>query len=280
MSKKWKTVIAPYSSIWDINLREIWQYRDLCFTYIRKNFITKYKQTVLGPLYMILAPLVTSGLFSVIFGSVAGISTDGTPQFLFYMLGNLMWSFMAGCLSENAYVLLSNAYIMGKVYFPRLVIPISNVITKAIHTMFQLFLFFVVYLIFFLRGAELHPNCVLLLVPFWFLQLAVLGTGIGLLVSALTVKYRDLGVMVGFGTNLWMYASPIIFPLSSVKGGLRTLALCNPVAPVVEAVRYACFGKGVVSLPFLLLSLGVTLCLGLTGLLMFNKVEKTFVDTI
>lgn len=280
MEKQWKIVIKPKASMFDFNFKEIWKYRDLCFTFVKKNFTTMYKQTVLGPLYMILAPLLTSGIFTLIFGNIAKISTDETPQFLFYMAGNLMWSLCAGCLGDNMNIFGNNAYIFGKVYFPRLVIPISSIITKFIKFSFEILMFIVFYFVFIINGADIHANLSLLLLPVYFLELAALGFGIGMIVSSMTIKYKDVAVIVGFGMKIWMYISPVIFPISSIQGPLRTIAMINPVAPIIEAFRYGFFGKGVLSAPFIGLSMVETLIIFGVGLVMFNKVEKNFIDTI
>ncbi len=280
MEKEWKIVIKNKSSLFRFNLKEIWKYRDLCFTFVKKNYTTMYKQTILGPLYMILAPLLTSGVFTLIFGSIAGISTDGTPQFLFYMAGNMMWSFFAGCMGDNMNILGNNAYIMGKVYFPRLIIPISSIITKIFKFIFELFMFFIFCFVFIARGSEVNFNIMLLALPLFMIQLALLGLGIGMIISSLTVKYKDLGVIAGFGMKIWMYVSPVIYPVSGLEGGLKVLAMCNPVAPVIEATRYAFFGHGMLLTPYLILSVTVTIIIFMTGLILFNKVEKDFIDTI
>lgn len=280
MEKQWKIVIKPKTSLLKFNFKEIWQYRDLCFTFVKKNYTTMYKQTVFGPLYIILAPLLTSGVFTLIFGNVAGISTDGTPQFLFYMCGNMMWSFFGGCMGDNMNILGNNAYIMGKVYFPRLVIPISSIITKIIKFLFELLIFFAFCLVFIYRGENVNINSMVATIPLFMIQFAMFGLGIGMIVSSLTVKYKDLGVIVGFGMKIWMYVSPVIYPISSLDGGLKTLAMCNPIAPVIETTRYAFFKTGVVSLPFIGLSVLVTVIVFFVGLVLFNKVEKDFIDTI
>lgn len=278
--KKWKTVIEPNTSLFDFKLRELWSYRDLCLMFIRKNYITRYKQTIFGPLYMILSPLLTSGLFSVVFGTVVGVSTDGVPDFLFYMLGNLAWTFFSNCVLDNRNTFEGNAYIMGKVYFPRLVIPIANTMTKIINLMVQYVLFIVFLVIYRCRGFVIEPNAWVVITPFLLVMLGVMGLGIGLIASSLTIKYRDLNVVLGFAMNLFMYITPVIYPLSNLTGNWRTLALLNPVAPVIEATRYAFFGTGIFSVPALLWSVAFTLLVAFAGLLLFNKVEKNFIDTI
>lgn len=278
--KKWKTVIGGNTGLFDFKLKEVWSYRDLCYTFIRKNFITRYKQTIFGPLYMILSPLVTSGIFSVVFGTIAKISTDGIPNFLFYMTGNLIWGFFSGCMWDNNNVFGGNAYIMGKVYFPRLVIPLANTITKLIDMMIQFFMFILFFFIFQIRGYELKPNIWVLTVPFLLLMVSVMGVGIGLIFSSLTIKYKDLHVFLGFSMNLLMYASPIIYPVSNLEGIWRKLIFINPIAGVIESMRYAFFGVGAIHGWSLVWGAALTILLFMTGLVLFNRVEKTFIDTI
>lgn len=280
MSKKWKTEISSDASLFDFKFKEIWAYRDLCTTFIRKNYITRYKQTVLGPLYMILAPLLTSGVFTVVFGNIAGISTDGIPSFLFYMSGNLVWGFFSGCVLENNNIFGGNAYIMGKVYFPRLVIPIANTLTKLINMVVQFIMFILFFFVFQARGNSLDANLWVVATPFLLLMISLLGFGIGLIFSSLTIKYKDLNVWLGFGMKLLMYASPIIYPLSNLNGVWRQIALINPIAGVVEIFRYAFFSVGSVPFGSLIWSIVLTIVLLFTGLILFNKVEKTFIDTI
>lgn len=278
--KKWKTIIEPNTSLFDFKLREIWSYRDLCIMFIRKNYITRYKQTIFGPLYMILSPLLTSGLFSVVFGTVVGVSTDGVPDFLFYMLGNLAWAFFSNSVLDNKNTFEGNAYIMGKVYFPRLVIPIANTLTKMINLAIQYILFILFTFIYRLRGFAIESNMWVIITPFLLAMLGFMGLGIGLIASSLTVKYRDLNVLLGFAMNLLMYVTPVIYPLSNLTGVWRTVALANPVAPVIEATRFAFFGAGTFSAPALIWSVAFTLIVDFIGLILFNKVEKNFIDTI
>lgn len=280
MQKKWRTVISPKSGMFDFKLREVWRYRDLCFTFIRKNYVTRYKQTVFGPLYMILSPLLTSGIFTVVFGTIAGIETDGIPQFLFYMSGNLVWGFFSSCVFENNNIFGNNAYIMGKVYFPRLVIPLANTLTKLIDLTIQLLMFIIFFFVFQFRGYTFNPNLWLIAVPFVLLMISATGFGIGLIFSSLTIKYRDLNVFLGVGMNLLMYASPVIYPLSKLTAPWNRLVLINPAAGVIETFRYAFFSVGNVPIASLIWGVILMVIILTTGLVLFNKVEKTFVDTI
>lgn len=278
--KKWKTVIGGKTGLFDFKLKEIWNYRDLCYTFIRKNFVTRYTQTVFGPLYMILSPLLTSGIFSIVFGTIAKISTDGIPDFLFYMTGNIIWGYFSGCVWENNNIFGGNAYIMGKVYFPRLVIPLANTITKLLDMTVQFFMFILFYFIFMANGHVFQPNLWIIAVPFLLLMVALMGFGVGLICSSLTIKYKDLNVLLSFGMNFLMYASPIIYPISNLEGILKKVIYINPLAGVIETLRYAFFGVGTVSVLTLLWSAVVTAILLISGLVLFNKVEKTFIDTI
>lgn len=278
--KEWKTVIGEESGFFDFRVKELWEYRDLCMMFIRKNYITRYKQTVLGPLYMLLRPLITSGVFSVVFGAIAGVSTDGVPDFLFFMAGNLIWTLFSGCISENSNTFLGNAYIMGKVYFPRLVIPLANTITRMISVSVQFFIFIIFVLIYWKSGSGIRPNGWVWMTPILMIMIAVMGLGIGLVVSSFTVRYRDAGVMLGFVMNLAMYITPVIYPVSSLEGIWRTVAMINPVAPIIEMVRYAFFGAGIFSVIGILWSCIFSIIVGICGIVLFNKVEKNFIDTI
>ncbi len=280
MQKKWKTEITSKANIFRIDFQELWRYRDLCFMFIRKNYVTRYKQTVLGPVYMLLSPLLTSGLFSIIFGVVAGISTDGIPDFLFFMSGNIVWSLFTGCIFDNSNTFIGNAYIMGKVYFPRLVIPASNTLSKLLSSSVQFILFIILYIVFYLRGFHFYPNWWLLSIPLLLLSLSAMGVGLGLILSALTVKYRDFNIMLSFGLNLFMYLSPVIFPVSSLPGIWKNIAMINPVAAVIETLRYAFFGMGIISIPSMLFCIVTTIIILFIGVVLFNKVEKTFIDTV
>ena len=280
MQKKWKTVIKSKSGMFDFKLKEIWKYRDLCYTFIRKNYVTRYKQTILGPLYMVLSPLLTSGIFTVVFGTIAGIETDGIPQFLFYMSGNLVWGFFSNCVTENSNIFGTNAYIMGKVYFPRLVIPLANTLTKLIDLTIQFLMFIIFFFIFQFRGYTFEPNLWLLAVPFVLLMISAAGFGIGLICSSLTIKYRDLNVFLGFGMKLLMYVTPVIYPLSKLTYPWDQIMLINPVACAIEVFRYSFFSVGTIPIWSLIWSMVLTLALCMIGLILFNKVEKTFIDTI
>ena len=277
----WTTVIRPESrgarSIW----RELWPYRDLIWLLFRRDFVSIYKQTILGPLWFLLQPLMTSGMFTLVFGQIAGIPTDGVHPFLFYMAGIMPWSYFSGCLTATANTFLGNRGIFSKVYFPRLVVPAALLMTNLVSLALQGATFLVLYLVLHARGAAGSPTLGLLLVPALVLQLAALSLGIGLIVASLTTRYRDLAMAVGFGMQLWMYATPVVYPLSQVPGRWQWLFFLNPMTAVVETLRSALFGVGTgVPASCWALSAGTTVLAVSVGLRMFHKAERTFLDTI
>ena len=280
MEEKWMKVIKSNNSLWDIPVKEVWNYRDLCFMHVKKNILMKYKQTILGPVYIFLSPILTSGIFWLVFSKAFGIPTDGTPELLFYMLGNVFWALLAGCVSDNAFVLKDNAYLMGKVYFPRLVIPLANSIGKLVHFGIQFLLFVLLFAGYLGFGADLSPNIWLLIIPVLIFQTMLLGTGLGMFISAVSTKYRDLSMAVGLLLQLWMYLTPVIYPIVGMPETLRGIILLNPMTSVIEIARYAFFGRGYVSVGSLFLSTLFTVLVFMVGLLSFNKVEKKFVDAI
>lgn len=273
-------VIGPLRGWLDINFKELWRYRDLIFLFVRRDFVAIYKQTILGPIWFLLQPLFSTVVFTVVFGKIANIPTDGLPQPLFYMSGIVVWNYFAGCLTKTSDIFAANAGIFGKVYFPRMAVPISVVITSLITFVLQ-FAFFMVFLLFFyVRGAEIKPNLFILLTPFFVLQMGLLGLGFGILISSLTTRYRDLTFIVGFGVQLWMYATPIVYPMSQIPERWQWLFALNPMAAIVETFRYAFLGAGSVNPFHIAISLGVTLTILSTGLVLFSRIEKTFMDTI
>lgn len=279
MSQQWTTIIQPKNKLIDLRLKELWQYRDLIVMFVKRDFKTMYKQTILGPLWIIINPILTTLMQVFIFGNLANLSTDGMPHIVFYMAGNTIWLYFSGCLNNTANTFVRNANVFGKVYFPRLVTPISIVISGLISfaVQFGIFLIFVVW--FWVKGI-IAPNITVLLLPVYILMLAMLSMGCGVIISALTTKYRDLSILVTFGIQLWMYGSAIIFPISSIPEKWGTLLMLNPIVPIVEAFRYAFTGKGVFSVQYLGIGMIITLILLLIGCVMFNKVERTFMDTV
>lgn len=276
-------IIEPNRSWFRIPWREIIQYRDLLFLLVRRDFVSQYKQTVLGPLWFVIRPLATTIVFTVIFGKVAKISTDGLPQMLFYLCGLLGWSYFSRCMGATSTTFISNASLFGKVYFPRLVVPLSLVVSNLIAFGIQLatFLFFWVYFACFTEGGSyVHMTWFVLLLPLLLLQSAAIGLGVGLWMSSLTAKYRDFVHVAGFMTQLWMYATPVVYPLSLVPERWRWACALNPLTGIVESFRYAFLGQGSVDGGYLVLSVITTVVLLVSGALVFSRTERTFIDTV
>ncbi|WP_270773263.1 ABC transporter permease [Intestinibacter bartlettii] len=280
MQENWTTEIKPKTGWFDINLKELFQYKDLIIMFVKRDFKTLYKQTILGPLWIIINPLLTTIMFTIVFGNIANISTDGMPQILFYMLGTTVWTYFSTCLTKTSATFTGNAAIFGKVYFPRLVTPISVVISGLINfaVQFVMFLGFMTY--YYIIGAQVHTNIYILMTPILLVQLALLSLGFGVIISSLTTKYRDLAILVTFGVQLWMYATPVVYPASQIGGILKTLMMLNPVSPIVESFRYAFLGSGSIPWNFLGISVITTLVVLFIGVVLFSRVEKTFMDTV
>lgn len=274
------TVVSAKRGLFSLNLRALWKYRDLVFLFVKRDLKNVYKQTVLGPLWIIINPFLSTFVFTVIFGIIANISTDGIPQFLFYMSGNILWSYFSSCFNRASSTFLSNARIFGKVYFPRLVMPLSGIIYNSITFIVQFVMFVILVAVYAFNGANVHPNILVLALPVLIIQTALLGTGTGLIISSLTTKYRDLNVLVSFGLTLWMYITPIVYPVSQISDNFRWIMLLNPVAPIVETFRYAFLGNGSFEWFFLLISAAVTVVVLIVGMIVFNQVEKNFIDTV
>ena len=276
-----KTVITPYHRLWHVDFAEIWHYRDLIELFVRRNIVVQYKQTVLGPLWYIVQPLLTVLMNMVVFGGIAKMSTDGVPQALFYMAGNVCWFYFADCLNQTSSTFRANQGMFGKVYFPRLVVPFANVISNLLRFGIQMGLFLVFYLYFFFRGSDIAPTWQLLLLPVLIVMLAGLGLGFGILVSSMTTKYRDLSILFTFIVQLWMYATPIVYPISMVTDTtLRTIIMLNPMSAVIEAFKYATLGQGYFSWLSLGYSFAFMCVLLLFGIVIFNKVQRSFMDTV
>ena len=284
MQEQWTTVIKPKTGWRDVNLKELWQYRDLIYLFVKRNFATMYKQTILGPLWIIIAPLVSTIISTFIFGTVAKIPSDGVPYFLFYMCGNVAWTYFSSCLTSTSSTFTGNAGIFGKVYFPRLVMPISTVITGLLNLAIQSLIFVAFLIGYGIAGASFTVTWMLALVPLLVVQMALLGLGCGIIISSMTTKYRDLNVLVGFGVSAWMYITPIIYSVNSLDAESlwRKVCMINPMAPVVEIMRNAFLGTPVSEnlFPFWGLSIGITFIILFIGVVMFSKVEKTFMDTV
>ena len=265
----------------DFRFKEVWQYRDLIVLLVRRNFVGQYKQTVLGPAWAVIQPLLTTVVFTVIFGNLAALPTDDMPPFLFYMSANVAWGFFSSCLTMVSSTFLGNAGILGKVYFPRLVMPISMVIERMITFFIQFVLFLIILLAFLINPSYgIAPNIFMLLTPLLILQMSALAIGCGIIISSLTVKYRDLGMLVGFGMQLWMYLTPIAYASSTFPERFRVLFFLNPMTPVIEAFRYAFLGSGTLPITYLIISAGTASIILFFGLIIFNRAEKTFLDTI
>ena len=277
---EWSTIITPHRGWLEVRWRELWQYRDLIYLFVRRDFVGTYKQPVLGPIWFFLQPIFTTIVFTVVFGKIAKISTDALPPPLFYLSGIVMWQYFADCLNKTSSTFTSNAGIFGKVYFPRLVVPISTVITSLITFAIQFVLFLSLLAFFKIQGAPVYPNYRIIILPFLLLMMASLGLGVGCLVSSLTTRYRDLAVAVGFGVQLWMYASAVVYPLSEIPAEWRWLLVLNPMVPIIESFRFAFLGSGVVEIWQIAMGAGVCLLVLLGGILTFNHVEKTFSDTV
>ena len=279
-SEQWATVIQPHTGWFNFNFSELWRYRDLVAMLVRRDFVTFYKQTILGPTWFLLQPLLTTIMFTVVFGNIAHISTNGLPQILFYMSGIVLWNYFAMCLTNTSSTFITNAAIFGKVYFPRLAVPVSVVITNLITFAIQFCLFLAFMLYFYLRGAGIRPNMLILILPLLLFQLAALGLGIGILISSLTTKYRDLTYLVTFGVQLWMYATPVVYPMSLIPRKWQWVYALNPMASVIETFRYAFLGAGAVQFSRLALSFGMTIVILLIGVILFSRIERTFMDTV
>ena len=278
--ENWSLIIRPQRRWFDLRLAELWQYRDLINLFVHRDFVSVYKQTVLGPLWYLIQPILTTLIFTIIFGRIARISTDGLPPFLFYMSGTVVWSYFADCLTKTSNTFITNAQLFGKVYFPRLAVPISILISSLITFLIQ-FLMFVAFVIYYLmNGASIQPNIWILFTPVLILMMAGLGLGFGVIVSSLTTRYRDLRFLVTFGVQLWMYLTPVIYPVSSIPERFQPLIWANPLTPIVETFRYAFLGAGTVSIPNLLYSAGFMVVVLVFGIILFNRIEATFMDII
>ena len=278
-AQQFSTVIVPKTKLLDFHLKELVRYRDLIFLFVKRSFVARYKQTVLGPAWAVIQPLLTTVVFTVVFGRIAGLAPGGVPSFLFFMSGNIAWGYFSGCLTATANTFTGNAGIFGKVYFPRLVMPISTVISNLIGFGIQFAMFLVFLVIYWIRGA-VQPTLYALLLPLLLLQMAMLSLGVGVIISSLTTKYRDLVMLVGFGVQLWMYGTPVAYDIGIVPAKYMGLYMLNPMTPVINNFRLAFLGLGSFDLPHYLLSWAVTFVVLVIGIVLFNRVEKTFMDTV
>ena len=274
-------IIQPKAHLFDLNLKEVWRYRDLLLLFVKRDFIAQYKQTILGPLWHLIQPIFTTIMFLLVFGKIANIPTDGVHPILFYMSGITIWNYFSSCLNSTSATFVANAGIFGKVYFPRLVIPLSTVLSNMIKFGIQFLLLLAMMIFYSFKGTPVHFGITWLWIPVLMIMMAGLGLGLGIIISSLTTKYRDLTVLISFAVQLLMYATPIVYPLSFLKDkSYAKWITWNPLTPIIESFRYALFGKGSFDVASLLYSGGVIVVILFLGLLIFSKVERTFMDTV
>jgi len=281
--KNWDLIIQNKSSLFRLDLHEVWRYRDLLRMYVKRDIITFYKQTILGPMWFFIQPIMTTIMFMFVFGGIAGISTDGVPQAVFYLAGLVCWNYFADCLTKCSDTFNANQQIFGKVYFPRLIVPFSIVISNMVKMGIQLVLFLVVYAYYFIVLGTFEINWTIVLFPLLLLMLASLGLGFGLVISSLTTKYRDLRFLITFGVQLWMYATPVIYPLSVMKQNYPDkiwVIVANPLTAIIETFKYGFTGVGVFEWNYLLYSFVMSIAVLLLGIIVFNRVQKSFMDVI
>jgi lipopolysaccharide transport system permease protein len=280
---EWLFEITPKNKFFSLNLKEVWQYRDLLLLFVKRDVVTVYKQTILGPLWYLLQPLFTSITFTIIFNKVAGIETGTVPPFLFNLAGIMVWNYFTACLTDTSDTFKRNAAIFGKVYFPRLIMPLSTVISNLLKFGIQFMIFITFYVFYYFQGAAINMNASLLFFPLLIALMGILGLGLGMLISSLVTKYRDLSYLIGFGVQLLMYLSAVMYPMALIQDKMPDYAWLvqyNPLAYIIETTRYMLLGVGTVSVWGLVYTVGVTLFLFFGGLLVFNKTEKSFIDTV
>lgn len=281
MEKEWTMIIRPQEKLWKVNLKEIWNYRDLIELFVKRNIVVQYKQTILGPLWYLIQPVLTVIMNMVVFGGIAHMSTDGLPQVLFYLAGNVCWFYFSDCLNQTSNTFVANQGMFGKVYFPRMVVPISTVMSNLLRFGVQLLLFIAFYLYFLVSGSDIHLTWAVLIVPVLVIMLAGLGLGFGILISSMTTKYRDFTILFTFIVSLWMYATPIVYPISMVTNEtLRNIIMLNPMTSIIEAFKYATLGQGYFSWGALGYSFAFMCILLALGTVIFNKVQRSFMDTV
>ncbi len=275
------TIIKPKGKLFEIDFKEIWRYRDLLVMFIKRDIVTQYKQTILGPTWYFIQPALTTIMYMVVFGGIAGISTDGLPQPLFYLAGIVLWQYFSECLNKTSATFTQNQHIFGKVYFPRLISPLSNVLSNLVRMSIQFLLFLIVYVYYVAVGVDVMPNTYALLLPLLIVMLAGLSLGFGIIISSMTTKYRDLTILFTFIVQLWMYATPVIYPLSTITNDkIRMLMGINPLTSIFEAFKYGMLGVGQFSWGGLGYSFGFMVVLLLVGVVVFNKVQRSFMDTV
>lgn len=280
MMEHYTTHIKAKTGWFDIDIKELFKYKDLIYLFFKRNYATRYKQTILGPLWLILNPLITVTLYAFVFGNLAGLSTDGIPQFVFYLCSNALWTFFSTCLTQTSGTFTANAAIMGKVYFPRLVMPISSVITGMLDLAIQLGMLVVIMIGYAITGYHFNIGLTVLLAPVILFQAGILGLGCGIIIAALTTKYRDLVVLVSFGVQLWMYATPVVYTAGLIPKKYISIYMLNPMSPIMECWRSAVIGSGKFLWGYWGISWIITLTVLFIGVLLFSKIEKTFMDTV
>ena len=277
---EYTTVIKPKNKLFEVDFKEIWQYRDLFSMFVKRDIITQYKQTILGPAWFFIQPAITTIMYMIVFGGIAGIPTDGLPQPMFYLAGIVCWQYFADCLNKTSSTFTTNQAIFGKVYFPRLIVPLSTVASNLVRMGIQFLMFLAVYIYYVLVGVAVAPNIYILLLPLLILMLAGLSLGFGIIISSMTTKYRDLTILFTFIVQLWMYATPIIYPLSSMSPKRQWIMALNPVTSIVETFKYGTMGVGTFSWGQLGYSFGFMVVLMIIGIVIFNKVQRSFMDTV
>ncbi|ASK31553.1 ABC transporter permease [Chryseobacterium sp. T16E-39] len=277
--QKWTETIEANHTLFDLKLKEVWRYKDLIYMFVKRDFVSSFKQTILGPIWFFINPIFTTITYLIVFGRIAKLPTDGAPPLLFYLAGITLWNYFSTSLTGTSYTFAGNAGIFGKVYFPRLVTPLSIVISNLMKFGVQFLLFLIVWAYYFAKG-EAHPNIWILATPFLVILMALFALGVGMIFSSLTTKYKDLNMLLGFGVSLYMYATPVIYPTSSLPSGFKSLAYYNPLTGIFECFKYAWLGVGNFSPLMLGISTGIILVLLALGVVIFNRVEKTFMDTV
>ena len=277
---EYTTIIKPKSKLFDVDLKEIWQYRDLFSMFVKRDIVTQYKQTILGPAWFFIQPALTTIMFMLVFGKIAKISTDGIPQPLFYLSGIVLWQYFADCLNKTSTTFTTNQHIFGKVYFPRLIVPLSTVTSNLVKMAIQFLLFIAVYIYFIFNGAQVAPNAYAFLFPLLILMISGLSLGFGIIISSMTTKYRDLTILFTFVVQLWMYATPVIYPLNTISEKYRWLVALNPLTSIFETFKYGILGTGTFSWAQLGYSFGFMVVLLIIGVVVFNKVQRSFMDTV
>lgn len=278
--EQYTTHIKAKTGWFDVDIKELWKYRDLIFLFVKRNYSTRYKQTILGPMWLILNPLITVVLYNLVFGNIARLSTDGSPQFVFYLCSNAIWSFFAICITSTANTFTENVAIMGKVYFPRLVMPVAAVLTGFLDFLIQLGMLLIVMVCYVISGTSFNMTGMIGISPLLVIQVALLGLGCGIIIAACTTKYRDLAVLVSFGIQLWMYASPVVYTTTTIPEEFRGIYMLNPMAPIISCWRYAILGTGELPAGYWGISWVVTLLIFTLGVVLFSHIEKTFMDTV